>query len=111
MPSQPAEPSAGAGERPRVPASAAQAFGHGLPWLRDTRFRMKMPKDQVWRIEIESSPLPVRVVRGSVWITQDGDQQDHIIQASHRQGGERFTFSRRGGATLSALEDALLEVG
>lgn len=52
----------------------------------------------------------VCAVAGTVWITQEGDQRDVILQP-----GDRFTLDRAGLALLVALEEAaavrLLKVG
>ncbi len=38
---------------------------------------------------------------GVLWITQDGDHRDVILEA-----GEAFTFDRSGDALISALADS-----
>jgi hypothetical protein len=41
------------------------------------------------------------VVSGAVWITQDGDLRDIVLQS-----GEAFDFDRAGDALLSAFADS-----
>jgi hypothetical protein len=92
-------------------ATAAQAFGHGvLTHSASSRKRVTLPKDQVWRLEPPEVPSSIRVLSGALWITEDGDNRDHVIQADSRLGGQRFQFSRQAGALISALEDSELEV-
>jgi hypothetical protein len=43
----------------------------------------------------------VEVVSGSIWITQDGDRRDIVLQ-----NGEAFDFDRAGDALLSAFADS-----
>jgi hypothetical protein len=43
----------------------------------------------------------VEVVSGAVWITQDGDLRDIVLQS-----GEAFDFDRTGDALLSAFADS-----
>ena len=43
----------------------------------------------------------VEVVSGSLWITQDGDLRDIVLQT-----GEAFDFDRAGDALLSAFADS-----
>ena len=44
----------------------------------------------------------VEVVSGAIWITQDGDLRDIVLQS-----GEAFDFDRSGDALLSAFADSL----
>jgi hypothetical protein len=43
----------------------------------------------------------VEVVSGAIWITQDGDLRDIVLQT-----GEAFDFERAGDALLSAFADS-----
>lgn len=43
----------------------------------------------------------IRVVQGALWITQEGDGQDHIVAA-----GTRFRSGHQGAIVVSALEEA-----
>ena len=51
----------------------------------------------------EGRGMLVRVRRGSVWITEEGDPRDHFVGA-----GEQFRITRRGTALISALESSVL---
>lgn len=95
-----------------VMASAAQVFGHGVLThaASSARKRVMLPKDQVWRIEGTEAPGSIRIIKGALWITVDGDQRDHVLQTDPRLGVQRYEFSRPTGALVSALEDSELEV-
>lgn len=43
----------------------------------------------------------VRSLRGTLWVTQDGDSEDHFVRA-----GESFTIKRDGVTLVSTLQDA-----
>jgi hypothetical protein len=43
----------------------------------------------------------VEVLSGAIWITQDGDQRDVVLQR-----GEAFDFDRNGDVLLSAFDDS-----
>ncbi|HEV7576097.1 MAG TPA: DUF2917 domain-containing protein [Caldimonas sp.] len=43
----------------------------------------------------------VECLSGSIWLTQDGDHRDIVLEA-----GEAFDFDRRGDALLSAFADS-----
>ena len=43
----------------------------------------------------------IRVVQGALWITQEGDSEDHIVTA-----GTRFHSAHKGTIVVSALERA-----
>lgn len=47
----------------------------------------------------------IECLDGSLWITQEGDVRDMVLEA-----GEGFTLDRRGTAVVYALEDACLIV-
>ena len=57
-------------------------------------------KGQIRRL---TSPSGRRVecLSGVIWITQDGDRRDIVLEA-----GEAFDFDRNGDALLSALADS-----
>ena len=43
----------------------------------------------------------VEVVSGAIWITQDGDPRDIVLES-----GDGFAFDRNGDALLSAFADS-----
>jgi hypothetical protein len=45
--------------------------------------------------------LEVRVHRGTLWLTQEGDRRDYVIGA-----GESFRFDRAGRAVVEVLANA-----
>jgi hypothetical protein len=47
----------------------------------------------------------VRTLSGTVWLTQDGDVRDVVLEA-----GQDFTFDRDGTALLNALGEARIRI-
>lgn len=43
--------------------------------------------------------IEIRCLEGMLWITQEGDQADHLIQK-----GERFVVDRKGKVVLQGLK-------
>jgi hypothetical protein len=63
------------------------------------------------RVRRVSEPLGRRIecLSGVIWVTQDGDRRDIILEE-----GDGFDFDRREGVLISALKDSryvLLEGG
>ncbi|WP_088278351.1 DUF2917 domain-containing protein [Ideonella sp. A 288] len=61
-----------------------------------------LPKDAVRRLRGERG-RGIAVFRGQVWLTQDGDLRDIVLDA-----GESFDFDRPGHVVVQALGDASL---
>jgi hypothetical protein len=59
-----------------------------------------LAKDHVRHVHAEPGRR-IECLRGSIWITQDGDPRDIVLGA-----GEAFDFDRRGNALLSAFADS-----
>jgi hypothetical protein len=60
----------------------------------------RLAKDNVRHLHAEPGRR-VEVVSGALWITQDGDLRDIVLQS-----GEAFDFDRAGDALLSAFADS-----
>ena len=60
----------------------------------------RLAKDNVRHLNAEPGRR-VEVVSGALWITQDGDLRDIVLQS-----GEAFDFDRAGDALLSAFADS-----
>ena len=59
-----------------------------------------LAKNNIRHLHVEPGRR-VEVVSGSIWITQDGDLRDIVLQT-----GEAFDFDRAGDALLSAFADS-----
>ena len=59
-----------------------------------------LAKNNIRHLHVEPGRR-VEVVSGSIWITQDGDLRDIVLQS-----GEGFDFDRAGDALLSAFADS-----
>ena len=53
----------------------------------------------------QEAPMLLACGAGELWVTQDGDLRDIVLQP-----GERFTPDRGRRVLVSALEDSVLEV-
>ena len=60
---------------------------------------------QLWRADGNNCWRAIMCREGVVWITQNGDVQDHVIAA-----GEMFLISQSGKVIAQALENARIEV-
>ena len=59
-----------------------------------------LPKGRIRRV---AAPIGRRVecVSGVLWVTQDGDRRDIVLEA-----GEAFDFDRAEGVLISALQES-----
>jgi hypothetical protein len=62
-------------------------------------------KGEVWRLENDLRGLSVVCTDGILWITQEGDLKDYILEA-----GERYVIARRGSVVVEACSDARLRI-
>lgn len=62
--------------------------------------------DDLFYIEVQRWPVEICCISGTLWVTQTGDLQDHIVSC-----GEAFTTDRKGRVIVWAMiTDALVEV-
>jgi hypothetical protein len=66
---------------------------------------LTLQKEEYLVIGGDARSLSILCTAGSLWITQDRDMNDHILQ-----GGQIFTIDRKGRITLQALQDAQLNM-
>jgi hypothetical protein len=69
-------------------------------------FRLSLRRDDLWRVELRGEALPIRCLRGAVWITREGSSEDVVLRA----GGE-CRLGGRGLALVGAVTDAEVSVG
>jgi hypothetical protein len=60
---------------------------------------------QLWQADGNNCWRAIMCQEGVIWITQNGDVQDHVITA-----GEMFLVSQPGKVIVQALDSALIEV-
>jgi len=75
--------------------------GHQLHEALVTPVALELNEGEAWSAEAPRHGLVVRCERGSVWLTVEGDGQDHILVA-----GETFASSTRGRVAVMALSAA-----
>jgi len=66
-----------------------------------TPVALELNEGEAWSAEAPRHGLVVRCERGSVWVTVEGDGQDHFLVA-----GETFASSTRGRVAMMALSAA-----
>lgn len=54
----------------------------------------------------ENGVLFIRCLKGTLWITQEGDGRDHVIQR-----GDVFLPERMGSLVVQAIEKSFLQIG
>ena len=62
----------------------------------------KLARGEILRVD-RALGQSIAVVRGMVWITQEGDRRDTFLS-----DGDSFVFSRRGTALVQAITDTKL---
>ncbi len=60
---------------------------------------------KLWLAEGNYRWRAILCLQGAIWITQDGDLRDHVIEA-----GEMFLISQPGKVIVQALADARLQI-
>ncbi len=60
---------------------------------------------EAWSTVVGAEGLLVRVAGGEVWLTREGDPDDHVVAAP-----QAFRSARRGRLAVQALTPARLEV-
>jgi hypothetical protein len=62
-------------------------------------------KGEVWPITSSLRGLAIECRQGILWVTQEGDPKDYILEP-----GQRFVVARRGSVVVEACSDARLRV-
>ena len=75
--------------------------GHPLHVALTTPMALELNEGEAWSVEAPHRGLIVRCERGSVWVTAEGDRDDHILAV-----GDTFTTSTRGRVAVLALSAA-----
>lgn len=89
----------------KVPERKAlrRTTGHPLHEVLGTPIALELNEGEAWSAEAPRHGLVVRCERGLVWVTVEGDGQDHILAA-----GEAFASSTRGRVAAMALSAATI---
>ena len=61
----------------------------------------RLARDEVWTSPVGMRGLALACGEGSVWLTQEGDPEDHVVRA-----GERFQVAGPGRVVVQALRPA-----
>ncbi len=60
---------------------------------------------EVWSFEVPHAGLALRVLAGTVWLTQEADREDHVLE-----GPATFVADRRGRLAVEAITAAVVEL-
>lgn len=74
--------------------------------IRGTGEELELAAGATMRLPLGRRAAIVRVARGTVLVTQEGDLDDHVLEA-----GDELALSGRGLAVAWAFTDAALSVG
>jgi hypothetical protein len=66
---------------------------------------VELNEAKAWSSEVTREGLEIRVLTGKVWITQEGDGEDHVVEALGR-----FVTDRTGRVGIQALTPAQVAV-
>lgn len=62
-------------------------------------------RGELWPIPNDLRGLAIECSEGILWVTQEGDRKDYVLET-----GQRFVVARRGSVVVEALTDARLRV-
>ena len=62
---------------------------------------ISLPKNKLWQMDGDRRGDVIRCLNGTLWITQEGDLKDNIVDA-----GKSFWVTRRGSVVVQALENS-----
>ncbi len=62
---------------------------------------ISLPRYQTWSIEGDRRGDVITCLNGTLWITQEGDFKDYVLEA-----GRSFWVTRPGEVVLQALDDS-----
>ena len=65
---------------------------------------VSLAKHKVWSIEGDRRGDVISCLKGILWITQEGDLKDYLVEA-----GKEFWVTRRGEVVVQALENSQLK--
>ncbi len=71
--------------------------------VRPRPFEILLEEDETWSFEAGRPGVEVDCLSGEVWVTVEGDPQDHVLAA-----GATFSTGRRGRLAMMALRPARL---
>ncbi len=77
----------------------------GLRASRDDVIDLVLEPDRTWSGRARAEGLEVRCLAGTVWVTVEGDPEDHVLAA-----GEVFVACRAGRVAMMAFEPARVRV-
>lgn len=72
---------------------------------RDGSMDLALEENMTWSTRVHGSPVEVSCLSGIVWVTREGDPEDHVLSE-----GATFVTSRRGLLAMMAFRHARVRV-
>lgn len=66
---------------------------------------LELDEAKAWSTEVRRAGLEIRVLSGRAWVTQEGDGEDHVVEAPGA-----FVTDRAGRVGIQALTRARIAV-
>lgn len=66
---------------------------------------VELEQARAWSAEVRQAGAELRVLSGRVWVTQEGDGEDHVLEA-----GSTFLTDRAGRVAVQSLTRARVQV-
>ena len=66
---------------------------------------IQLKANSLFRIDVDGKEIKILCVTGSIWVTQEGDANDHILKY-----GEEFAITKKGIVLLQSLSDVAIEI-
>ncbi len=63
-----------------------------------------LPTHKMWAIEGDRRGDVINCVRGNLWITQEGDLKDYVVE-----NGKNFWITKPGTVVVQALDDSQIK--
>ena len=63
-----------------------------------------LPKHKMWKIEGDRRGDVISCVSGNLWITQEGDRKDYVVE-----NGRNFWVTKPGTVVVQALDDSIIK--
>jgi hypothetical protein len=84
-------------------SALGRALGRGSTRVQE--LVVSLGEDATWSAQVARPGVEIRCLSGSVWLTREGDPEDHVLTS-----GASLVSGRAGRLALLALEPARVQV-